>query len=59
VCAEAGEATMLGARPYADRRLQPDVVLAELARKLFPIADANREAAFRLARARHSQIGDL
>lgn len=50
---------MLGARPYADRRLQPDVVLAELARKLFPIADANREAIFCLARARHSQVGDL
>ncbi len=43
---------MLGARPYADRRLQPDVVLAELARKLFPAADARRDAAFRLARAR-------
>ena len=49
-CAEAGEAVMLGARPYADRRLQPDVVLAELARKLFPASDPRREEAFRIAR---------
>ena len=53
-CAEAGEAVMLGARPYADRRLQPDMVLAELARKLFPASDPRREEAFRLARVRQS-----
>ena len=54
-CAEAGEAVMLGARPYADRRLQPDVVLAELARKLFPASDPRRDEAFRLARV--SSVG--
>ena len=54
-CAEAGEAVMLGARPYADRRLQPDVVLAELARKLFPASDPRREEAFRIARV--SRVG--
>ncbi|KAK9821239.1 hypothetical protein WJX81_007275 [Elliptochloris bilobata] len=55
-CAEVGEATMLGVRPYADRRLQPDVVLAELARKLFPVADRRRDDAFRLARARRTEF---